>query len=115
VEYLHTGGTTYQVRAWALTPEGAVYTDWASIDNAAQYLLLDWQSGPLSTLNLYVKGNVAAWVTADTNLDQVVEVRLGPSTASGSPASGTMYFDQFMSLSTTQALPFSLYLPVLAN
>ena len=117
VQYLHTADapTVYQVRAWALTIDGEVYTDWVAIDNAEQYLLLDWQSSLLSTLNLYVKGDVAAWVTADTDLDQAVEVRLGPSREANVTSSGTMYFDQFVSLSSTKALTFSIYMPMLVK
>ena len=117
VQYQHTADapTVYQLRAWALTEDDEVYTDWTAIDNEEQYLLVDWQSSLLSTLNLYVKGDVAAWVTADTNLDKVVEVRLGPSRAADDTSSGTMYFDQFISLSSTNDLPFTIFMPMLVR
>lgn len=117
VQYQHTADapTDYFVRAWALTETGEVYTDWAPIANAEQYLEVDWQSGLLSTLNLYVEDSVVAWVTADTDMDEVVEVRLGPSRGADETLSGTMYFDEFISLSSTDAMPFTIYMPVLVR
>ncbi len=117
VQYLHTAAepTDYLVRAWALTETGEVYTDWAPIANAEQYLEVDWQSSLLSTLNLYVEDNVAAWVTADTEMDKVVEARLGPSGGTDDTLSGQMYFDEFLSVSSTDALDYRIYLPVLVK
>ena len=42
IQYLHTADapTVYQVRAWALTVDGEVYTGWAAIDNESSIFWL---------------------------------------------------------------------------
>jgi len=125
VQFLHTAGAPdlYQIRGWAKADEADVYTAWAPIVNAEQNIQLDWQSNLDSSLNLYLKGDIVAAVTADTSLFRLSETRLGPSrgigdddiSASGvnASASGTIYLDEFVSLSTEATIPLSIYLPVM--
>ncbi len=128
VQFLHTAGVSdpYQIRGWARTADGNVYTDWAPIANAEQNIQLDWQSDLSSSLNLYVEGEVVASVTADTSLYKVIEERLGPSLGDDdivsistagvtAAASGTVFLDEFISLSTEAPIPFKVYMPMLAR
>ena len=128
VQFLHTAGASdpYQIRGWAKTPDGPVYTEWAPIANAEQNIQLDWQSDLNSSLNLYVEGDVVATITADTSLYSVIEERLGPSigdddsvivSTAGVTAttSGAVYLDEFISLSIQAPIPFTIYIPMLAR
>jgi hypothetical protein len=112
IQYLHTAGApgVYQIRGWTKTVDDLeFYTDWAPITNAEQELQLDWQSAETSNLNLYVGGAVVASVAGDTSLIQLSQERLGPSrgVASIDPSVvGTIYLDEFISLSTEIATPY---------
>ncbi len=110
----------YQVRGWAKTELSDVFTDWVTISNAEQNIQLDWQSDAVSSLNLYVQEEMVASVGGDTSLYQLVEERFGPSTGTGGgdvlsislPAGTTttpqtVYLDEFISLSTEIATPFT--------
>jgi hypothetical protein len=66
---------------------------------------------------------LVATITADTSPYKVIEERLGPSieddeveiSAAGVTSSGTVYLDEFISLSTEAAIPHSIYLPLLGR
>ncbi len=120
VQFRHTAGDqdAYQVRGWAEADALVVYSDWTAIMNAPHNIQFDWQSSEHATVSLYVDGEAVATLTAETNEHQVDEVWLGPSGGledlSGS-ASGTMYFDEFMSFgSQTSALP-TIYMPLISK
>jgi FtsP/CotA-like multicopper oxidase with cupredoxin domain len=123
----------YQIRGWARTEQSDIFTDWVTISNARQNIQLDWQSEVVSSLNLYVEGEMVASTGGDTSLYKLVEEQFGLSTTTGeddldiSPTAGTtttlqtVYLDEFISLSTQITQPYTpvvitfIYLPVVTN
>ncbi len=124
IQFMHSDETpnVYQIRGWAKAAEEEVYSNWVSIDNAAQNVQLSWQSDQLASAFLYVDGENVATLSADTSEHKLEEVRLGPSRGvedtSGSlaaSASGTMYFDEFVSFGTGVVMKNTLFLPMIRN
>jgi FtsP/CotA-like multicopper oxidase with cupredoxin domain len=117
IQFLHTAAApdTYQIRGWVEAEGVEVYTDWTPLTNAPQNLQLDWRSKENAAVLLYVDGDIVATLTAETSEYKLDEVRLGPSRGIEDSASGTMYFDEFVSLGAeTDMLPVA-FLPVIVK
>ena len=108
----------HRIRAWAMVDDQPVYSAWDSIAAGPQNIQLDWQSNQYGSVLLYVEGEQVAALNADTAEYKLEEVRLGPSGgmdgAQGS-ASGTMYFDEFLSYGDQGNTGTIIFLPMLQN
>lgn len=95
----NAAGGTYQVRASALSAGAFVNTDWFNINNnAANPVEIAWASGPAASFSLYVHGGLQQTLTGlDTSAYLLDTVQLGPSVGLTGAASGTLYFDAFVS------------------
>ncbi len=109
LQFEHNAPGGYEVRAWARTRSGQVFTNWHEFSNAAHLLELAWESGPAAALGLSVDGTVLQRLTGlDTSNYLVDEVWLGPSSGLVDGMAGTEYFDQFNS---TRGI-YNTYLPL---
>jgi FtsP/CotA-like multicopper oxidase with cupredoxin domain len=92
-------GGTYQVRASALAAGAFVNTNWFAVNNnSANPVEIAWTSGPAASLSLYVHGGLQQTLTGlDTSAYLLDTVQLGPSVGLVAAASGTLYFDAFVS------------------
>ena len=108
----------HRIRAWAMVDDQPVYSAWDSIAAGPQNIQLDWQSNKYGSVLLYVEGEQVGALNADTAEYKLEEVRLGPSGgmdgAQGS-ASGTMYFDEFLSYGDQGNTGTIIFLPMLQN
>lgn len=119
IQYQHESAASdmYQIRAWAKVDDGSeAYTAWVPVKVGAQNIQLDWTSNKMSVLFLSVDNQVVATLAADTHEYTLDTVRLGPSRGVDSmapeAASGTMYFDEFISFGSTAGLnTFGFFLP----
>jgi hypothetical protein len=99
IQYRRTSAGALQVRAGALTRGGSTsYTAWSTISNAAHALEVGWQATASSTLSLWVDGSLAVSLAGlDTSTARIEAARVGASAGLTSAASGTLYFDSFVS------------------
>jgi len=100
---LNAGGGTYQVRLAVLRAGGTSTTNWYNItNNAWNAIEIAWQSGTNATASLYTNGTLRQSLTGlNTSAYLLDAVRLGPSAGLVAGASGTMYFDSFVSTRNT--------------
>ncbi|MFN2183190.1 MAG: multicopper oxidase domain-containing protein [Anaerolineae bacterium] len=97
----NAGGGTYQVQLAVLGAGGTAMTAWVTISNAPHSIEIAWQSGAASTASLSVDGTLYSLTGLDTSAYLLEAVRLGPSAGLSGAASGTMYFDAFVSTRRT--------------
>ncbi len=100
-------GGTYEVRGWVQTAAGVVTTDWLLINNgSANAIEIAWASGPAASFSLYVHGGLQRTLTGlNTSAYTLEAVRLGPSAGLVGAASGTQYYDAFVSRRYTNIGP----------
>ena len=92
------GGGTYQVRLAVLRAGGTTTTNWYTISNAPHSIEIAWQSSTTASASLYTDGTLRQTLTGlNTSAYLLETVRLGPSAGLASGASGTLYFDAFVS------------------
>ncbi|MCJ7551427.1 MAG: multicopper oxidase domain-containing protein [Anaerolineae bacterium] len=121
IQFMHTAAApdTYQIRGWVeaeeLDAELEVYTDWVTIANAPQNIQLDWRSKENVDVLFYVDGSIVATLNADTSEYKLDEVRLGPSGVMDDSASGTMYFDEFVSLGAETDMLAIIFFPLITR
>ena len=123
IQFLHTAEapTVYRIRAWAKVAEDEIYGAWAPIANGPQNIQLDWDANQHASVFLYVDGEHAATMNVDTSGYLVDEVRLGPSRGTetsdttASIASGTLYFDEFMSFGSVANTQTLIFMPMIAG
>lgn len=100
IQYRRTnaGGGTYQVRAGVLRAGGQSLTSWFTISNAAHAIEIDWQSAASATFRLYIDGQLRQTLSGlNTNAYRLDSIRLGPSAGLANVATGSEYFDAFVS------------------
>jgi FtsP/CotA-like multicopper oxidase with cupredoxin domain len=101
IEYRRTnsGGGTYQVRAVVSRTGGTTSTNWVTIaNNTAHPIEIEWNSASAAAFRFYVDGVLQQTLTnLNTSAYLLDYVRLGPSSGLVSAASGTEYFDAFVS------------------
>ncbi len=96
----NAGGGTYQIRAGALSAGAFVNTNWFTIANSAPHWIeIAWTSGNPASFSLYIDGPTAVQTLTglNTSANLLDAVRLGPSAGLAGAASGTLYFDAFVS------------------
>jgi len=94
----NAGGGTYQVRLAVLRAGGTTTTSWYAISNAAHSVEIAWQSSTTASASLYTDGTLRQTLTGlNTSAYTLESVRLGPSAGLVGTASGTLYFDAFVS------------------
>ncbi len=93
------GGGTWQIRASALSGGTFANTGWFTIaDGAPHSIEIAWASGASTSFGLYIDGTLVQTLTGlDTSANLLDAVRLGPSAGLTVDASGTLYFDAFVS------------------
>lgn len=104
----NAAGGTYQIRASALSGGGFANTNWFNIsNNAPHWIEIAWTSGANTSFALYIDSTTAAQTLngLNTNANKLEAVRLGPSDGLVNAASGTLYFDAFVSKRTTAVGP----------
>ncbi|MGC9468009.1 MAG: multicopper oxidase domain-containing protein [Anaerolineae bacterium] len=93
-------GGTYQIRASALSGGAFTNTAWYTIDpTTPHWIEIDWASGANASFSLYIDSgtSVETLTGLDTSAYLLEAVHLGPSDGLTSNASGTLYFDAFVS------------------
>jgi hypothetical protein len=105
-------GDEVELRGWALADGQKVYTDWEDITNEAHVIEIAWVSGSSAGLSLYIDESLAETVSGDTSAYQLEGVLLGPSAGVTEAASGTMYFDEFVS-ERLNGVSYNVFLPVM--
>ncbi len=96
------GGGTYQVRLSVLRAGGTTNTNWFNISNAAHSIEIAWQSAGSASASLYTDGVLRQTLNnLNTSANLLDSVRLGPSAGLVNGASGTLYFDAFVSTRRT--------------
>lgn len=101
-------GGTYQIRASALSGGAFVNTNWFTIaNNTAHWIEIDWASGTSAAFNLYIDSTTPAQTLTGLNTSAYLldAVQLGPSVGLANQASGTLYFDAFVSKRYTAVGP----------
>jgi FtsP/CotA-like multicopper oxidase with cupredoxin domain len=100
---LAAGGGTYQVRLSVLRAGGTSTTNWYTItNNAWNSIEIAWQSATNATARLYTNGSLRQSLTnLNTSAYLLDAVQLGPSAGLVAGATGTMYFDSFVSTRRT--------------
>jgi hypothetical protein len=94
------GGGTYQVRASALSGGAFVNTAWHTITpNDPHWIEIAWASGTNAEFSLYIDGAIPVETLSglDTSAYLLETAQLGPSVGLANQASGTLYFDAFVS------------------
>lgn len=111
-------GTGAAIRAWALMGGQRLFTPWQAFKaNASQSIILTWASGQEAELRLGVDGRMLGYLRGDTSPSLLEEVWLGPSDELVPEASGSEYFDDFISVRGVMRIdfPFKVFLPGLMN
>jgi hypothetical protein len=95
----NAAGGTYQVRASALSAGAFINTNWFTINNnSAHAIEIAWTSGSPASFSLYVNGVLRQTLNGlNTSAYQLETVLMGPSAGLTAAASGTLYFDNFVS------------------
>jgi hypothetical protein len=96
-------GGTYQIRASALSGGAFANTNWFTIsNNAPHWIEIAWASGTNTTFELYIDSTTPAQSLTglNTSANLLDAVSLGPSAGLVNAASGTLYFDAFVSTRT---------------
>jgi FtsP/CotA-like multicopper oxidase with cupredoxin domain len=103
----NAGGGTYQIRAVVTRAGGTTVTNWYTItNNAAHAVEIWWQSGASMPFRLYIDGSLRQTLNnLNTSAYLLDFVRLGPSAGLTAAASGTEYFDAFVSTRNTYIGP----------
>ncbi|MFZ5856934.1 MAG: multicopper oxidase domain-containing protein [Chloroflexota bacterium] len=97
-----SGGGTYQIRLSVTRAGGTTNSSWYTISNAPHAIEISWASGTSATARLYVDGVARRTLTGlNTSAFLLETVRLGPSAGLVNSASGTLYFDAFISTRNT--------------
>ena len=98
----NAGGGIYQVRLSVARAGGVTNTSWFTISNTWHSIEIAWNSGTSVSASLYTDGTLKQTLTGlNTSVNKLATVRLGPSVGTlGTSASGTMYFDDFVSRRT---------------
>lgn len=98
----NAAGGTYQVRLAVLRAGGTSTTSWFNITNAPHAIEIAWQSAGAASARLYTDGTLRQTLTGlNTSAYLLESVRLGPSAGLVSGATGSMYFDAFVSTRNT--------------
>ena len=92
-------GGTWQIRASALSGGAFVNTAWQTITPDDPHSIeIAWESGVGASFSLFIDGGLAEELTGlDTSAYLLEAVELGPSADLVNQASGTLYFDAFVS------------------
>ncbi len=99
LQYEHSAGGGYEVRAWVRHAGGLAYTPWHEFDNAPHRLGVWWESGPASPVRLMVDDLPVQGLDGLNTSDFLVdEIWLGPSAGLQDGMSGVEYYDEFASI-----------------
>jgi FtsP/CotA-like multicopper oxidase with cupredoxin domain len=104
----NTGGGTYQLRLLVTRAGGSTGTTFTTITNAAHRIGVVWQSAASASASLLVDGvSIGTLSGLNTSASLLDSVRLGPSGNLVGGATGTLYFDAFVSTrrSAAELLP----------
>jgi RHS repeat-associated protein/CSLREA domain-containing protein len=112
VEFRLSSGL-YQIRGGLLKDDGSTWvnSNWFTINDAQQFIELDWQAATAvgadnGSLTLWIAGVQLAVLTGvDNDTWQVDRARLGALSGMDAGTSGTYYFDAFESRRTTYIGP----------
>ena len=109
LQYEHSAGGGYEVRAWVRHSGGLAYTPWHEFGNTPHRLGIWWESDPAGSVRLMVDDlPVQGLNNLDTSDFLADEVWLGPSAGLQDGMSGVEYFDEFTSIRSI----YAIYMPL---
>jgi FtsP/CotA-like multicopper oxidase with cupredoxin domain len=98
VQFRRQTSGQYQLRMGIVRNGGTTFTSWINITDAPHSIEIAWQSATSATASITIDGTVAGTLSGLNTSAQTLEtVRLGPSDNLVAGASGTLYFDAFVS------------------
>jgi hypothetical protein len=98
-----TGG--YRIRAFALVAKKEQKSTWVALSNGWHDIEIGWRSAASGGLTLLVDGSVVASAAGDTSAYTLDRVELGAVGGLKSGATGTQFFDSFVSTRATTIGP----------
>ena len=97
VEFEGNGADPGAISGWVMVDGEQISTKLYEISEAPHKIEVAWESGAVGGFSLYIDDKLCETLKGNTSASLLDEVLLGPSSVPSSGASGTMYFDQFVS------------------